>query len=158
MDPVVISSRFIFDNELLVNDDRQSINGYLWAIDYLVDKLPSTREMENINFYADYNVLTGEVKLWSSFYVPDDQAKPGEKNVVVNIELTAPEKAEVLDVLQSYCCKKYLQSCLEFVNEMRAHECLPLINSSLDEKIIKASLIQNDSFEESIDILVQNVR
>lgn len=128
-----LSTKFIFDDEILINDDRQSVNGYLWAVDYLVDKLPSSQEMENINFYADYNVLTGNVKIQASFYVPDENGKTGERNEIVEVELTPQEKTELSEVLQAYCKTRYLQTCLEFVNEIRRDENLPIIINTLPE-------------------------
>lgn len=133
MDAIVISPKFIFDDELLINDDRQSLNGYLWAVDHLVDKLPSSQVMENINFYANYNVLTGDVKVEASFYVPDTSFKSGERNEIVEVALTDKEKSELVDVFQSYCRSQYLQTCLEFVNEIRRDEQLPIIVNTLSE-------------------------
>lgn len=126
-----LSTKFIFADEILINDDRQSVNGYLWAVDYLVDKLPSSQEMENINFYVDYNVLTSDIKLQASFYVPDENQKTSEKNEIVEVELTPQEKIELTEVLQSYCKTRYLQTCLEFVNKIRRDENLPIIINTL---------------------------
>lgn len=154
----VISSKFIFDDELIINDDRQSINGYLWAVDYLVDKLPSSEVMENINFYADYDVLTGAVKVWSSFYVPDENSKTGERNEVVNVELTPQEKAELIDVLQSYCKARCSQTCLELVNEVRREEGFALITNSLADKIQDAEVLKSGNRENNQEHCVKDER
>lgn len=121
-----VNSKFIFDDELLINDDRESINGYLWAVDNLVDRLDSSKEMDNINFYADYNVKTGVIKVSSSFYTFEDNK---EVNVVVDIELTDFEKEELMLRLEEYCQKRYHFSCVDFVNEARERcdlELLPI--------------------------------
>lgn len=143
-DSVVLSSKFVFDDELVVEDDFETINGYLWALDYLVDRLDSSQEMDNINFYADYNVLTGAVKLTSSYYTPVEDS---ELNKIVDVFLSEQEKTELVEVMESYCKSKYRQSCLEFVNEVREQQGLEPLSGvradSLADRISSADKIRN---------------
>ena len=153
-----VSQNFIFDDEILINDDRQSVNGYLWAVDYLVDKLPSSQAMDNINFYAIYNVLNGDVKVRSDFYVPDESFRFGERHEVVDVDITAQEKTELIDALQSYCKTRYSQTCLEFVNEIRKEENLPVINDSLNNIIDKADALKVDCVDSTQNYIIKDER
>lgn len=139
------SSKFIFDDELVVCGDRQSINGYLWAVDFLVDKLPASKKMKNINFYADYNVLTSDIKVYAVFYVPDTQVKTGERHEEFFVDLTHQEKYELIETMQAYCQKNYSRSCLDFVNEIQKDENLPFISDSLNNIIQKANELKSNS-------------
>lgn len=133
---------FIVDEELLVNDDMESVNAYLWAVDGLVDRLPASEEMENINFYADYNVKTGEVTVTATYDTP---SADGELNKTMDVELTSAEKRQLISAVNNYCALKFDSGfCLEFVNEERGREGLnPISNhsakSSLDDVIRSAS-------------------
>jgi len=133
------SSPYIFDHELLINDDFESINGYLWATDDLVNRLPDPEEIETANFYADYNVRTGEIKLTTSYDTP---SADGEINKTMEIELTEQEKKELISLFEDYCKEYESQSCLEFVNEIRSAEDMSLIEAPkipLNDKIASAS-------------------
>ena len=65
---------FIFDDEIHVTDDFTGVNGYLWATDGLVDKLKmevgadKIDDEENINFYADYNVVDKKLELTVTYF------------------------------------------------------------------------------------------
>lgn len=111
--------KFVFDDELMINDDFESINGYLWAMDYLVDKLPGTEDMENINFYADFDVRNGEIALTATYYTPTVE---GEVQREVAVPLSTAEQAELIGALEGYCQKKYRRSCREFIDEVRTGE------------------------------------
>lgn len=152
---VAINSKFIFDDEFMINDDRQSINGYLWAVDALVDRLPSSEGMENINFYVDYNVATGAVKLVASY---DTVVEDGELNKELELSLSDIEKTELIDALQSYCKTRYSQTCLEFINDIRREEGLSLINSSLTDKIQEAEALKPDGKDISQEQFVKGER
>lgn len=133
---------FIVDDELLINDDRESVNAYLWAVDGLVDRLPASEEMENINFYADYNVKTGEVKVTATYDTP---MADGELNKEMEVDLTSPEKRQLIAAINNYCIEKiHPGDCLDLVNRERAEEGLDPISvhsakSSLDDVIRSAS-------------------
>lgn len=139
-----VNSKFIFDDELMINDDQESINGYLWAVDNLVDRLDSSKEMDNINFYANYNVKTGVINVSSSFYTFEENK---EVNMVVDVELTDLEKEELILRLEEYCQKHYHSSCVDFVNEVRERcglELLPVAGAdSLADRISSADKIRN---------------
>ncbi len=123
-------SIFIFDEDVLVNDDFESVNGYLWAVDALVDRLPDAAEQrDNINFYADYNVKTGEIKVSSLCYLITDDAEINETH---DIPLSDAEKVELISTFDQYC--RYLgygDSCLELVNEVRKGEGIEPVQPSL---------------------------
>ncbi len=141
----MISKLFVVDHELLVNDDMESVNAYLWSLDGLVDRLPSSLEMKNINFYADYNVRTDDVKVTAYFNLP---GLNGEANKAVNVSLNDIEKTQLVSALGRFCKEKYgrygISSCLDFVNDVRKTEgiemiVLPSAKSSLTDVIRSAS-------------------
>lgn len=137
---LVTKDLFIFDEEVLVNDDNESLNGYLWAVGALVGRLDTEENKDNINFYADYNLKTREIKLTSSYYILTDD---GELNKVTDISLTAEEKQKLIDAFNQYCYKDYGKSCLDLLNAVRIEEGLePLVSDTrkpnLSEKIQSA--------------------
>lgn len=110
------AGNFVFDDELIVADDFKTVNGYLCAIDKLVDRLNPDEAMENIKFYADYNVENGEVVVAATYDTPTED---GETNKVVDLELTETEIAMVRIAMEKYCEKELGLSCVEFVNRER---------------------------------------
>lgn len=117
----------VFEDDIYLDDDYERLSGYLWAVDGLVDRLSSAESMDNINFYADYAVRTGEVELISTYYTLVDGA---EVQKVVSLPLTDEEKAMLVNGLEGYCQQEYKQSCLEYINEARDANRLPLIETS----------------------------
>lgn len=115
---------FIFDDELCLNDDNVTLNGYLWAVDGLVDRLSFSEDMENINFYANYNLATGKMELLSTYDTP---TADGELNKMMAVELTAEEQEALVGAMEEYCHNTYGVSCLEFANELRADLGLALL-------------------------------
>lgn len=134
------SSLFVFDDELMVDDDNRTINGYLWAVDSLVDRLPTAETKDNINFYADYNVDTGSISVSSTYWTEDANGKEVQK--VFPIDLTDDEKTELISALEGYCKSVHSVDCLEFVNQIRREEGLEIISkddsSALDDRISSA--------------------
>ena len=136
-------NRFVFEEDyLFVNDDYNTLNGYLVAFDFLVDKLRMSEDMENINFYANYNVITGDVSVVSVYYT---HLPTGEVQKEVSLELTDQEKDCLVQSLEQYCRERYgFHSCLQFVNAVRAEDGIgPIINntakSPLSDQILVAS-------------------
>lgn len=130
---------FIFDEELYgcQDENREEIDGYLWAMDSLVDRLMDeiNREkspeeaasiiesMNNINFFPLYNVRTGHVEINGSYYYSESDQFLEKQNVFI-LPLSNKEKEILKIVMETYCQKEYKKSCLEFVNEGRAEENL----------------------------------
>ena len=122
---------FIFDDELMVNASLDSVNGYLWAVDTLVDRIPGTDDMENINFYADYQAEYGTVSLDATYYTTLDGK---EIQKCVEIELSGEEQSALLAAMEAYAQEEEGQSLLEMVNACRAeYELGPILpkNDSL---------------------------
>lgn len=130
---------FIFDEELMVNDDLESVNGYLWAVDALVDRIPGSDVMENINFYADYQAETGAVSVDAVYWTTVDGK---EMQKTVGIELSDEEKAALLVAMEAYSQKKDGMSLLEQVNACRAEYDLGPVprapKGALDAQILVA--------------------
>lgn len=137
------SSLFIFDDELIVNDDNRSVNGYLWAMDSLVDRLSDADEKFNINFYADYDVLSGNITVCSTYFT-DEHCEQDQKIVPVPFEVS--EKAELVNIMEAYCKSTYSMTCLELVNDIRTSKGLGVIGrnepEALDDKISAAGRAQ----------------
>ena len=122
---------FIFDDELMVNASLDSVNGYLWAVDTLVDRIPGSDDMENINFYADYQAEYGTVSLDATYYTTLDGK---EIQKCVEIELSGEEQSALLAAMEAYAQEEEGQSLLEMVNACRAeYELGPILpkNDSL---------------------------
>ena len=145
---------FILDDEIMINDDNESINCYLWAVDNLVDRLPSSESMDNINFYADYYIRTGVIKLSGSYYTPINGSDI-QKTVV--LPLSDAEKVVLIDCIEAYCQKEYKQSCLEFINEMRALACEPLIESVGSKAALSAQINSAENSKKSSDSAVKDI-
>lgn len=155
---------FIPDDDLMINDDRESVNAYLWALDSLVDRLPSAEEMDNINFYADYNLKTGDVKLTATY---DTVLADGELNKELNVDLSSSEKRLLIDALNKYCAERCAEaSCLDLVNKCRDEDGLEPIpasaaKSSLADVIRSASakaVSESDDKRSLKKRLLQNVK
>lgn len=161
--PIVdgIEKIFVFDDEIMINDDGESINGYLWAVDALVDRLPSSETMENINFYADYNLRSGKIGLIASYDTP---VEDGELNKVLDVALSDSEKTVLVAKFEEYCQKQYSLSCLEFVNEARRMigPSEPLIEPdcvkpSLDSQVLGADALKKQAVHKA-DTFAQQER
>lgn len=137
---------FIPDEEIVINDDMESVNIYLWALDGLVDRLSSAQEMDNINFYADYNVRTGDVALSSTFYTYSQDGQ--EQQQTVPVTLNSSEQRLLIDAVEQYCESLHDCSCIEFVNDMRKEESMePLLVSSAKSSL--ADVIRSASAKAS---------
>ncbi|MBQ8248121.1 MAG: hypothetical protein IJZ42_13415 [Lachnospiraceae bacterium] len=137
---------FIPDEEIVINDDTESVNIYLWALDGLVDRLSSAQEMDNINFYADYNVRTGDVALSSTFYTYSQDGQ--EQQQTVPVTLNSSEQRLLIDAVEQYCESLHNCSCIEFVNDMRKEESMePLFVSSAKSSL--ADVIRSASAKAS---------
>lgn len=138
---------FIFDDEIIVNDDLESVNGYLWAVDSLVDRLPSSESMENINFYADYNVKTGDIELIGSYYT---HVNGEEVQKTVVLPLSDDEKTSLAALFEAHSSVGYKQSCLEIVNEARGLEGKPLIVPVGGKTALSAQIDSAENAKKSI--------
>lgn len=135
--------QFVFDDEISINDDFHSLNCYLWATESLVARLPVSSEildsLDNINFYADYDVLTGDIKLISTYYTLTEN---GEEYNTCSLSLNDNEKAVLISRMEEFCKMREGCSCLDFVNKNRTEEGLSPIEKesglSLNERIENA--------------------
>ena len=135
---------FILDEEIMVNNDHESLNFYLWATDGMMKKLiekvgfKSINCGDNYNFYVDLNVENNTMGLKSSFYRHAETNK--EEFVTVNLDLTTDEQDFLAKVLEEYCFTVTGLTCLDNINEVRRDYGLKEINStvSLNDKLKQA--------------------
>lgn len=145
-------NKFVFDDELCVQDKNlEVVDGYLWAMDALVSRLPSPHDdLENINFYPEYNVKTGEVKITASYDTP---IADGETHKSFDVPLSADEKVELVSKMEAYCVQRNGVSCRDLVNEVRIlarisllgdkeplNQQIAVADSKVDRKILEPSV------------------
>lgn len=131
---------FVFDDELILNDDNVTLNGYLWAIDVLVERLPEPEGVENVNFYSEYNVSSGLVKLTATYDTP---LADGELNKQFEVSLDVSEAQALIAEMEKHCEWTTGMSCLTLVNKMRQEAGLAPVETSaskmpLEEQICAA--------------------
>lgn len=119
--------KFIPDDEILFCHDPnlESANFYLWATDSLVKDLhtqesqklsPENLEaMENINFYANYNLHTKQVSISGTYYI--DEAQFG-----FDLPIADEDIPYLLSSLENYCRYREKSSCMEVIDEVRKEE------------------------------------
>jgi len=143
---------FIFDDEITVNDDFIGVNGYLWATRGLLGKLKvevgsgKIDYEENINFYADYNVVDKSLKLTATYF----ENVPNTKQKVLVLPLDEEEREALLERFEAYS-KSFGRelSLFDFVNEARGDYDMELLEAD-------GSLIR--TFDEIVEDMVDNVR
>ena len=118
---------FIFDDEIIVSADRNSLEGYLWATEYLVDRLKSQEKkhltaeelgyMENINFYPVYDLRANSITLEGHYYLDDGYWATGRG---FSLSLSPDEVQIIISAFEEYCERTEGTSCLAFLNEVRA--------------------------------------
>lgn len=131
---------FMFDDELHVTDDFTGVSGYLWATGGLVDKLrmevgaDKIDYEENINFYADYNVVDKELEITVTYFEP----VPNATQQVLILPLNEEEREALLERFEVYS-KSFGRemSLFDFVNEARGDYDMPLLGS-VDEIVASA--------------------
>lgn len=142
------SARFIFDHELLCNDDMKSINGYLWATSDLMKMLlvnaveQERREgyipgavIDNPNFYANYDLSKGAVTLEGTYWTQEmEHGKVIEVHPYVNIPLTAEQEIEIRTLMENYCRDEYGVSCLEFINGHRTRNSMQPLPEDVSDR------------------------
>lgn len=123
---------FILDDELCVQDKyHECVDGYLWATDFLVDRLKEClldylssdmfKTLDNINFYPIWNQRTGDIEILSCYCVG---GKRGEVRKEMYIDLHDEEKAVLSALMDNYCISQYGKSCFEFCNKEREDQGL----------------------------------
>lgn len=129
---------FVFDDELMFgqDDDRETVDGYVWAIDKLVDRMKGVvkdkhtpeeiESFDNINFYPIYNCWTCTVKIEGTYYYFDKDDK--EDQGVFELPLSDAERAALIDAMEAYCERTCGCSCTAKLNEIRAEEGLAELN------------------------------
>ena len=110
---------FIFDDELYINENLTTIDGYLWIgtslgdlIDQVIDDSVCVDQIDNLNLYAFYDLTTNDIWCNGTYYLGDEQ-----KEYVFPID--AAQKSELIEAFQAYCQERYGCTCLEFVNTER---------------------------------------
>lgn len=111
---------FIFDEDIDVSDDFSALNGYVWAVSSLIDRLKAQEApleedqfMENINFYPVYNLNTGRISLEGHYYLEDSHHAIGK---AFTLQLTPDESKHLRAAFEAYCLEKEGLSCLEFLH------------------------------------------
>ena len=141
------AEKFIFDDELQVNDDACSrIDGYLWATEPLVTRLkgqlnliPEQNDsMDNINFYAIYAPTTKEIRVDGTYYLPGSEEGSPEVQHEFTLDLSPDERKDLISKMESYCQKVAGCDLEEFVSGIRQQEGLPPLG-----KPDLSSIIQN---------------
>lgn len=130
---------FIFDDELYFGQDeaRETVDGYLWAIDGLVERMKDEvkekhssdimEPFDNINFYPIYNLRTHTVKIEGTYYYDNGS---GEEQGEFEIPLSEEERAALIVAMEAYCQKLHGKSCTEVLNGIRTEESLAPLPSS----------------------------
>ena len=115
---------FVFDEEITVSDDFSTLEGYVWAMSSLVERLkaqePPLKEnqfMENINFYPVYNLNNGKVSLEGHYYLEDTHYATGKGFI---LPLTPDESNRLREGFEAYCLKKEGRSCLSFLRDIES--------------------------------------
>lgn len=116
------SLEFLFADEITASDDLSALEGYVWAMASLVNRLkaqepPLTEEqsMENINFYPVYNLNTGRVSLEGHYYLEDTHETVGKG---FSLPLTPDESNRLREAFEEYCLKTEGKSCLSFLRDL----------------------------------------
>ncbi len=153
---------FVIDDELSVwhGETDVFLDAYLLATDHLVSRLKNEidktgssedfRSLDNINFYAVYNLVSKTIELQSTFYCFDVD---GERQHTLSIPLSEDEKSELTNLLETYCKEQYNQSFFEVLQDAIA---------SREESISdSAGIPQNESvwicvYKDALGHLVDN--
>lgn len=141
------AEKFIFDDDLQVIDDACSlVDGYLWATEPLVTRLkdqlnltPEQKDsMDNINFYALYDLTTKEIRVDGTYYMPGSEEGSPEVQHEFTLDLSPDERKDLISKMEAYCQKENGSDLETFVNSIRQSEGLPPLG-----KPGLSSLIQN---------------
>lgn len=148
--------KFVFDNEIIVSDDRRHLEGYVWATDFLVSRLKKELQnglsyvelssMENINFYPVYDVSDRTIQLHGHFYYWPNDNEIGKE---FRLPLDDEDARRLIDNFEAYCQEQEGKSCLEFVNLIRSEDGLSPLTQN---KAISTDIVSK------IKSLAQNVR
>lgn len=125
---VTFESSLIFEDDVYVSDKAmQEADAYLWATDYLCDRLTKevtprfspevVESMENINFYAVQNVKTGYTSLEATFWYMLEDGE--ETHTSVTLPLTEEERTVLASSLDAYCRQQHKRPLLVYVNDFR---------------------------------------
>lgn len=141
--------QFLLDDDLYFGRDEEceTVDGYLWAMDTLVNRMkedvqnrigPDVLEtLDNINFYAIYNLWSCTVKIEGTYYCIDGGT---EKQEEFELLLSEEERADLIDAMEAFCQKLYGRSCTEELNIFRAENGLEPISTLADKLAKKPSL------------------
>ncbi len=125
---------FVFEDEILVCDNTNYINGYVCAYEPLVNRLMKQEHiidadsMDNINFYPVYNPRTKEISMEGSYYLMTN-----DNEIFTGFELCLrpDEKERLIKEFEGYCAERYDMACSELLQDI-----LSITKSiSLDEQI-----------------------
>ena len=143
---------FIFDEEIDVSDDFSRLEGYVWAMSSLVDRLkaqePPLEEdqfMENINFYPIYDLSTGRVSLEGHYYLEDSNCATGK---AFALPLTPDESNRLREAFEAYCLRREGRSCISFLRDMKK-EHKPLTDQ-IKLAMGQIDTIKSDSVKEPV--------
>lgn len=136
---------FIFDEEIMISDDRSKLEGYVWAADSLVARLEAQEPSlgtyqyrENINFYPVYDISKGTISLEGHYHLMDTD-KASDTGKAFELPLSQDESSRLMDAFETYCKKTEGMSCLDFLNSMREAEGLtPLPGKPFSDRLQSA--------------------
>lgn len=119
------NDKFIFDDGLIV--DQGKVEGYIWATDYMMDKLRTQRGLSmdsdagDFNFYTVYDPKTHNLDVIASYYTNPDTAS--EKNVTCNLYFSRAEQRELFSAMQEYCRTQYNKDLSDLTEDLKeSHE------------------------------------
>lgn len=107
---------FIFEDELCFDDCDNMIDGYLWAMVPLVERMRFQEnlydtELYDIDFYAFYNGK--DIKIEGSYCLSDDS---DTEIFYLDLFLFESEKKTLIKRLEQYCIKAYQMSLEDFMS------------------------------------------
>lgn len=146
--------KFVFDDEVYCGTDEayECVDSYLIATDVLVDRLSETLGytledmdcLDNINFYACYNVKESFAKLVGTYWYFEGGK---ETQAEFEIALSKEEQKDLIESLEAFSVKRYKQSCLDWLNGIRGYDGKALLDKPKEYAFGEDKLMKNDLTE-----------
>ena len=124
-------SKYVFDDEIIISDDKTHLEGYIWATDALVARLKNELQnvlsedeiasMDIINFYPVYDISNHTIDLCGHFYYWSEDKEIGKE---FQLSLNDDDTKELINHFEAYCQEQEGKSCLDFLNTIRSEEGL----------------------------------
>ena len=159
---------YMFEDGLIVDENAECIDAYLWATDNLINRLCTQmgpafdiESVDDINFYSIYNLRTQQINITGTYMTSCD-GHFNEEQKEFTLDLSSEESKTLMIAMNAYCMQRYRKSCLECVNDIRAEENLPLLDiplntkPSLSHQIHSASSKSLSSDPDQSKLVIQN--